>query len=113
MSKERELKHLEMQVEEAHKIVDIADSLRRLHSNADFKKIILEQYFKEEPARIASLTGKLQHDEKAVGRLHNDLKAVGALQQFFSTIYQGAAQAENLLSQADGVRAEIEAEEQE
>lgn len=107
---EQQLENINVTETQAKEMIEIREALVRLHNNADFKKIILEQYFKKEPERIAILTGRLSHDEKAIGRLHNDLKAIGALQQFFTTIHQGANAALKTLEDTEQARIDLEQE---
>jgi hypothetical protein len=113
LSLDQQLEQINVTEAQAKEMIDIRESLQRLNNNPDFKKIILEQYFKKEPERICILTGRLAHDEKAIVRLHNDLKAIGALQQFFTTIHQGANAALKTLEDTEQERLRIEQEAQE
>lgn len=113
LSLDQQLENINVTEAQAKEMIEIREALLRLNNNADFKKIILEQYFKKEPERIAILTGRLSHDEKAITRLHNDLKAIGALQQFFTTIHQGANAALKTLEDTEQERLRIEQEAQE
>jgi hypothetical protein len=107
---QHELNEIAVSLEDANKMVKIGEALRRLHENEDFKTIVLDQYFKEEPARCVIMLGRLQHDTKACERIHNDLTAIGLFQSFLQTINQGYHEALRSISSLNEAQVEIERE---
>jgi len=79
---QNEIEVVELTIEEAKKMVLMGDRVRRLESNKDFKKIVLEEYFSEEAARLAHLyTDPVMTDEQKT-MIHNDLVGLGAFKRF-------------------------------
>lgn len=110
---QQDLNEIAVSLEEAQKMIKIGEALQRLHQNEDFKTIVLEQYFKEEPARCVVMLGRLQHDPKACERIHNDLTAIGLFQGFLQTVHQGYQEALRATAQLNEAQVEIEREMQE
>jgi hypothetical protein len=105
---------IEVTMQQAKDCVIAADALQRLHKNRDFKKIILEGYFKDEPARLVGLKGDANmQDEARQAAIVKEIDGIGTLQQHFRTIYQRAAWAEQALEQGEAELREIEAEAEE
>lgn len=107
---QQELNEIAVTLEECEKMTKIGEALNRLYENPDFKLIVLEQYFKEEPARCVVSLGRLQHDEKATQRIHRDLSAIGNFQVFLQTIRQAHNEALRAMSQLPELQATIEKE---
>lgn len=99
---------IEITMEQAKECIAMAASLERLHKNRDFKKLITECYFKDEPARLVGLKADphMTSEEKQQSIL-KDIDAIGTLQQFFRAIYQRGAWAESALKQGEAELAEM------
>lgn len=66
---------------------DMYKSLERLHDNPDFKRVILEGYFKDRAINGVSMLanrGVIENNRR--GQLMEELVAVSHLQDFFITI---------------------------
>ncbi len=107
---QQELNEIAVTLEDAQKMIKIGEALQRLHQNEDFKTIVLEQYFKEEPARCVVMLGRLQHDLKACERIHADLTAIGSFQRFLQTVNQGYHEALRATAELNEAQVEIERE---
>lgn len=107
---QQELNEIAVTLEDCQKMVKIGEALNRLYENPDFKTIVLEQYFKEEPARCVVTLGRLQHDIEACNRIHNDLAAIGNFQVFLQTIRQAHNEAIRTMSTLPELQATIEKE---
>lgn len=110
---QQDLNEIAVSLEEAQKMINIGEALNRLYNNADFKTIILEQYFKEEPARCVIMLGRLTHDPKATERIHKDLDAIGSFQSFLQTVRQGHNEAVRATNDLHAAQVEVEREMQE
>ena len=106
------LKQIEQEIENAKIIVELSDSLERLSNNRDFKKIVLENYFREEAVRLVHLKGNpaMQKEEHQKAIL-SSMDAISALRQYFQTIEQQANQARRSILGAEETRDELLAEE--
>lgn len=52
-----DVKEIELSLEHAKGMVDLKRSVERLTNNRDFKKVILDGYFKDEAVRLSSIAG--------------------------------------------------------
>lgn len=82
-----ELDELEISIEQAKAMISKADALKRLESNADFKLVVSEGYFKEEAERLTSILGDPNLKDVQESVLH-DLHSLGSLKRYFLTVYQ-------------------------
>jgi hypothetical protein len=55
------IKELETNIEQAKDSIELGLSLERLFSNRDFKRVILNGYFKDEAVRLVHLKGALEY----------------------------------------------------
>lgn len=98
-----ESQNVQLTIEEAEKQIARAEALERLLINPDFKEIIGEAYYKEEPARLAGLLGDIggsyrwvptnqamslppEQFVKMQKDIQRDIHAIGALQAFFRVV---------------------------
>lgn len=93
---------IQISIEEANETIDFAKSLDKLHKNRDFKKVILEGYFKEEAIRLVNLKADpaVQSPERQESIIQA-IDAIGALRNFFGTAYQKASWAEGAIDAAE------------
>lgn len=106
------LQEIELSIKEAQKFVELGNALVRLQSNQDFKKIILEGYFKEEAIRLVHLKSdsNMQSAERQQGILR-DMDAIGALEQHLRMVLHRADMARKAIVDAEELRDELLTEE--
>lgn len=83
---------ISVSLEEAKKTLDIKNSIDRLYSNPDFKKVVLEGYFKEEAARLVHLRSdpEMRAKENQQIELMLDIDAIGRFSNYLRTqIFKG------------------------
>ena len=79
MSTERELQELDDNMQDAKHFIDIKDSTLKLFKNKEFKKVVLEYYFKEEAARLVmAKASNLNEDQQKL--INNMIYGIGAEQ---------------------------------
>ncbi len=106
MSTEEELNQLDASMAEAKHFIDIKNSCVKLHRNRDFKKVILDYYFKEEAARLVmAKSSNLSEEQKKL--IDNMMYGVGALSNFFDSVLQRGVQAEQALRDDEEARTVI------
>ena len=106
MSTEEELNQLEANIAEAKHFIDIKKSVERLFRNRDFKKVILEYYFKEEAARLVmAKSSNLNEEQKKL--IDCMIYGIGALSNFFDSVHQRGIQAEQALQEDEDAKTEI------
>lgn len=102
-----QIEEIEISMAEAQKMVDKKDQLLKLMSNRGFNKIIVEGYFKEEAARLASVAADpnlTEHREE----IWMQIQAISCLQNYLRTINMMGTSAEQEVSEAREHIAEIE-----
>ena len=106
MSTEEELNQLEANIAEAKHFIDIKKSVERLFRNRDFKKVILEYYFKEEAARLVmAKSSNLNEEQKKL--IDCMIYGIGALSNFFDSVHQRGIQAEQAHQEDEDAKPEI------
>ena len=89
MNTEDQIQKIEMSLEQAKASIEIAEALERLHSNEDFKLVILEGLFKTEASRSIFLKSdpEMQTEEKQKD-VNNVITTIGGLGLYFRKIFQ-------------------------
>ena len=94
---EQQMHEVEVTIEQCEKQIAQAEALQRLHKNADFKKLILEEYFEKNAIRAVMMKSASGHEgEKEQKNLDNVLIGIGQLGQYFHKIFafgEGASRA--------------------
>lgn len=107
-----EIRQIEQSIASAKQLVALQESLQRLYSNRDFKKVILEGFFEKEAIRLVHL--KADPNMQTVERQNNiltQMDSIGALNQYFQTINQLASMATNSIASDEQTLAELLGEE--
>lgn len=107
-----QVREIEKNIKEAQRFIEIQESVDRLRSNRDFKKIILEGYFKDEAVRLVHLKSdtnmQSDHLQKMITR---DLDAIGSLSAYFAAIEQEARRARHAIQAGNEALEELAEEE--
>lgn len=99
---------LDQNIKEAQKIVDFGDALERLKHNRDFKKVILEGYFEQEPIRLVHLKSDINmQSESTQKNILSQMDSIGFLNQFFQAAFFKANQAKRAIEADEETRAEL------
>jgi hypothetical protein len=92
---------IQVDIEQAREVVAESEALNRLFKNTDFKKLILEGYFKDEAARLVELKAAPQMQGEAQQKmLLAAIDSIGGLQQHFNKIWVMGEQAEQAIEQS-------------
>ena len=79
---------LEISIAQAKAKVDDVDALKRLIANPDFKRIIMENYFKSYAVTLVMLKADpSQESDKEQENIDKGIAAIGQLEQFFKGIF--------------------------
>lgn len=99
MSKSTEIQSIELNIQQAKKLVEFGLAVERLRSNRDFKTVISTGYFEDEAVRLVHLKAdpNMQTDAYQLSII-KQMDAIGALAQFFQTVYQRANLAEKAIA---------------
>tara|TARA_R110002167_G_scaffold177375_1_gene377168 strand:+ start:102 stop:440 length:339 start_codon:yes stop_codon:yes gene_type:complete len=106
MSTEEQLQELEDNINDAKHFIDIKDSTIKLFKNKEFKKVVLDYYFKEEAARLVmAKSSSLNEEQKKM--IDNMMYGIGALSNFFDSVLTRGTQAEQAYKDDELARTEI------
>lgn len=110
-----EIKEIEVSMEQAKAAVAMRDSLNKLFSNKDFKKVIMEGYFKEEAVRLVLTKAHSNHQDKdSQEQLSKDIDAIGRLNEYFRHIFLQGQMAESAIAEGsealEQIRNELDGE---
>lgn len=81
----QQIEQIEMSIEEAKRIARLGERAERLSNNADFKKIVLDGYFKEEAARLTSLLNDVRLND-AQANIIADLTGIASFRRYLSNL---------------------------
>lgn len=89
-----QIAQVEQSIQAAKDTVAFGESLTRLFSNRDFKKVILDGYFKDEAVRLVHLLSdpNTQSPESQVS-LQKQMHAIASLRDYLRLIEQRTSQA--------------------
>jgi competence CoiA-like predicted nuclease len=91
---------------EAKHFIDVKDSLVKLQKNQDFKKVIIEYYFKEEAARLVmAKSSNLTEEQQTV--IDKMIYGIGSLAKFFDSTLSRGVQSEQSLVEDEEAKTSI------
>lgn len=94
-------------------IIDRADSARRLADNPDFKSLVMEGYFENEPKRLAELMASGRLPQSGFDGCVEEMKSIGRFRNFLKLhIEQGNAARDEMESLEEARDEAIKAEEE-
>jgi hypothetical protein len=103
-----QLQEIEQEIKESQQVVDLANSFDRLTSNRDFRKIILEGYFKDEAIRLVHLKADpAMQTAVHQANIIKDIDAIGSLSGYFRTLVQKGNLAKKSIASAEEARDEL------
>ena len=112
MTAEQQRLAIEANIREARKFIELDESLERLSSNRDFRKLIKEGYFEKEAIRLVGLKAdpSMQTPERQA-TIIVAIDGIGRLQEFFRGIKFNADQARKAIAAGEEQLEELAAEE--
>lgn len=110
MSNAQDIRQIEITVEELKKLVDRKTLLQKLESNREFRKIILDGYFKDEAARLVAISADPAH-EKSWDSIRKEIEAISCLRQYLRNIHTIGGVAERELAENTEALEELRAHE--
>ena len=101
-----DLEHVDIQITTAEKLILLRDNFYKLSENKHFKEIILNDYFKEEAARLVMAKSNAQQRS-----IDNMIAGIGSLSNYFDMIIRRGNEMEVSMKDFEQTREEILAEE--
>ena len=88
------IESLENNIKEAEKLVELGTAVDRLRTNKDFKRVVLDGYFKDEAVRLVMLKADPNmQSTQSQDSIVKQMDAIGALNGYLMTIKYFATQA--------------------
>ena len=108
---EHQMREVEVTIEQCEEQIEAAEALERLHSNADFKKLILEDYFEKNALRTVMMKSAGGHEgEREQKNLDNVLMGISQLGAYFHKIFSFGEAASRAMEEHKATREELLAE---
>ena len=104
---------VEMTINEARERVDRGKMAERLALVPEFKKLILEGYFRDEASRLVLLLSDPMLDETTRNHVLRDMTGIGGLQRYLRTLVQLGRIAEQEIRDAQDTLDDLRSEEAE
>lgn len=106
-----ELQAIENNIRNSQKVADLGAALERLHSNRDFKKIVLEGYFEQEAIRLVHLkSDQNMQSAESQKAITMQMDAIGTFKQYLRTVEFKADLAGKSIESDEYMRDELLAE---
>jgi hypothetical protein len=96
-----DLKTIEDSIVYAKARIEKGDALERLNANPDFKRLIVDDYLREQAARLVHLYGSGVLTAEQRPEVERDMHAIGALKHYFYRLVNDANQADSDLASAE------------
>lgn len=105
-------KELEVNIQEAKKMVDLGNALERLEKNRDFKKLFTEGYFREEAIRLVHLKGDANMQSEDMQKaITTAMDGITQVTQYCNRIRHSAYLAEKAIEDNEATLEELRNEE--
>lgn len=93
MNNEEQIQEIEINIEASTKAIELMEALTRLHSNPDYKKVMIDGYFKDECVRLVLLKAdyEMRSDDQQ-NQINKSIDAIGHTGTYLRTILQIGAQ---------------------
>ncbi|KAB2751792.1 hypothetical protein [Brucella anthropi] len=112
MSIKSDIAELEQGMKDLQELVERKNLAESLSTNRAFKKLILEEYFVQEAARLVQMSGDIRLSELDRSHALAMAQATGHLKRYLSAIVQMGTSAENSLVEANETLDELRAADQ-
>jgi hypothetical protein len=105
---EQQMKKVEISIEQAREAIEYKTAVLRLSQNRDFKMLIEEGYFKQEPSRLVlMLADATQQNELSQQNIIKDMEAIGRFREYLRIFIMAGTQAEGAIASHEQTREEL------
>ena len=82
-----DIHEIELNIDAAKAVIEMADALERLYTNPDFQKVILEEYMENSSIRLVKLKAEQGAQNVDIqANIMRKIDAIGSLDQFFKNM---------------------------
>lgn len=106
---QQDIVELEATIQDLEGMVRLGQSVDKLLSNREWKKVVENEYLREEAIRLVNLKADPNwQSPEAQTKLDRDIHAIGAFTQFIALLKHKATSAKEALDECEDLRAEYE-----
>jgi len=105
---EAQIEQIELDIQEAKKLINAKEHLLRLESYPAFNELIVEGYFKKEASRLVMMKANpATQDDETQHAINKAIDSIGGLQQYFNKVINLGSMAESSLDSHEATREEL------
>ena len=105
------LQTIEQNITDAKKLADLGNSVERLFSNRDFKKVVMDGYLEKEAIRLVHLKAHpAMQSAESQASIISQIDAIGTFTQFLGSTEQQGRLALKAIADGEQMREELIAE---
>lgn len=111
-SHDRQIAQIEQSIEQSKADLALGNALARLFENRDFKKVVLDGYFKDEAIRLVHLlVDPNMQDAEKQNAILSEMRGIGSLRSYFHLLEHKSAMAIKSIPYSEETLAELTAAE--
>lgn len=105
----QEVRNIDIEIEQAEKMVAVRDALVRLEKNRDFRKVVSEGFLKDFALNTIAVRGRpeFRNNPMLIESNTRKLDAMGELQEYFRNVHANGKMMEGSLVEARELRNEV------
>lgn len=109
MTNEDQLSGLDKSIQENRLRIQLADAVKRLKSNPDFKLVVINGYLQSEAVRLVHLKAdpSVESDKDKQENIDADISAIGRFNQYLSNLVVTGNMAKKTLADDEDTRQEL------
>lgn len=98
MNEDNVIQTIELSIQDAKKNIALNAALKKLHDDPNFKKVILDGYFRDEAIRLVGIKAQPNCSGDDIQReINKAIDGIGSLSQYFNSIHANAVQSTKAL----------------
>lgn len=102
---------LEESIKTAKNMIDLGEAVKRLKNNPDFRKVMLDTYFGEEPKRLTMLLSAPNVKKELREDIFESLVSISDCHNFFNIILSESERAHDLINEMEAELEQLRFEE--
>ena len=107
-SVDQQVAQVEQSIQQAKEDISLGDALGRLFANRDFKKVVLDGFFKEEAVRLVHLMADPNmQDPTKQESIITQMRSIGSAREYLRTIEHKASMARKSIAFDEDTLAEL------
>ena len=102
------VEEINLDIEHAKGLVSKSEALKRLESNADFRRVFIEGYFKDEAIRLVDAKSMPQlQGEEAQAQIIKSIDGIGTCKEYLRTVHHVGDNAKRAIEDSEQLLEEL------